>query len=431
MASDADTRAAGGGSDGSGSSLLTRRRLVLTALLGLSAVVGLYLLAGSLQGFSHTWTRLRGGDLGWLAAAAVLELLSIVGYSTLFFAVVGYDTPRIGWRASLEIPLAGIAALRLLATGGAGGFAVTAWALGRAGMPRRTIGSRMVTSVVVQYAVYMAALIVCGLGLFIGIFGGHGPSGVTLVPALFALGAIVVVLAVAALPFDPARTELGVRLGTESQLSRTQRALHWLLTAGSTLRSGIRAALALLSRARADRRSIIGLLGAIAYWGFDVAVLWCSFRAFGAAPPVAVVVMSYFVGTLAGLLPLPGGIGGIEGGMIGSFIAFGVPAGESVLGVLAYRAISFWLPTLPGIAGYVGLRRTVRGWDVASVPDEPPPQAPNANGELEPEAGGELPAGRGGEAAARNGGTFAHRVGEHRAQRGVEAQADDAAVCRH
>jgi hypothetical protein len=36
-----------------------------------------------------------------------------------------------------------------------------------------------------------------------------------------------------------------------------------------------------------------------------------------------------------------------------------------VIAVLAYRAISFWLPTLPGIGGYVTLRSTVRGWRMA------------------------------------------------------------------
>jgi len=76
-------------------------------------------------------------------------------------------------------------------------------------------------------------------------------------------------------------------------------------------------------------------------------------------------VMGYFVGTLGSLLPLPGGIGGVEGGMIGAFAAFGAPAGRAVIAVLAYRAISFWLPTLPGIGGYVTLRSTVRGWRLA------------------------------------------------------------------
>ncbi len=87
-----------------------------------------------------------------------------------------------------------------------------------------------------------------------------------------------------------------------------------------------------------------------------------SFRSFGHGVPVAVVVMGYFLGTLGSLLPLAGGVGGVEGGMFGAFVAFGVPAGSALIGTLAYRAISFWIPTLPGVLGYVALRKTVRGW---------------------------------------------------------------------
>ncbi len=114
-----------------------------------------------------------------------------------------------------------------------------------------------------------------------------------------------------------------------------------------------------------DRR--VGLLGAVAYWGFDIAVLGLSFRAFGSVVPIAVLVIGYFLGTLGSLLPLPGGIGGVEGGMIGAFAAFGVPGSTAVVAVLAYRAISFWLPTLPGIIGYISLRSTVRTWRLADA----------------------------------------------------------------
>lgn len=72
--------------------------------------------------------------------------------------------------------------------------------------------------------------------------------------------------------------------------------------------------------------------------------------------------MGYFIGQLANVIPLPGGIGGVEGGMIGSFIAFGVNGSASVVAVLAYRAISFWLPIIPGAAAYLQLRRMVANW---------------------------------------------------------------------
>jgi uncharacterized protein (TIRG00374 family) len=103
-------------------------------------------------------------------------------------------------------------------------------------------------------------------------------------------------------------------------------------------------------------------LGAFAYWAFNIAVLWASFRAFGEAPPWSVIVMGYFVGMLGNLLPLPGGVGGVDGGMIGAFIGFGVDGGLAVVAVLTYRAFAFWLPTVPGAIAFFQLRRTVARW---------------------------------------------------------------------
>jgi uncharacterized protein (TIRG00374 family) len=100
----------------------------------------------------------------------------------------------------------------------------------------------------------------------------------------------------------------------------------------------------------------------VAYWGFNVAVLWACFRAFGEAPPWPVIIMAYFVGMLGNLLPLPGGVGGVDGGMIGSFAAFGVDFGLAAVAVLTYRGFAFWLPTIPGAIAYFQLRKTVRRW---------------------------------------------------------------------
>ena len=74
------------------------------------------------------------------------------------------------------------------------------------------------------------------------------------------------------------------------------------------------------------------------------------------------LVVGYFVGLLGNLLPLPGGVGGVDGGMIGAFVAFGEPTGLTVVAVLAYRGFAFYLPTLPGAIAYLTLRRTVAHW---------------------------------------------------------------------
>jgi uncharacterized protein (TIRG00374 family) len=315
-------------------------------------LAGLYFLIPKLVGLKQTWGQLRRGDPLWFAAAAGLELLSITGYAVLFRTVFGRGVPRIDWRVSLEIPLAGIAAIRLVAAAGAGGVAVTVWALRRAGMSAEVIACRMVASLVVQYSVYLGALIVCGLGLWAGVFAGGGSPVITLVPAAIAAGMAATIIALALMPRD-----IEQRLG---RFAGRPGVRGWLATrvakAPAALGSGVRTAGDLVRQRR------LGLLGAVAYWGFDIAVLGVCFHAFGSIVPVAVLVVAYFLGTLGSLLPLPGGIGGVEGGMIGAFVAFGIPAKSAVIAVLAYRAISFWLPTLPGIAGYLALRSTVHRW---------------------------------------------------------------------
>jgi uncharacterized protein (TIRG00374 family) len=100
----------------------------------------------------------------------------------------------------------------------------------------------------------------------------------------------------------------------------------------------------------------------VLFWAFQIAVLWAAFHAFGNAPPLAVLTQAFFVGMLGNLLPMPGGVGGVEGGMIGAFAAFGVDSGLAVVAVLVYRAFTFWLPLLPGVVAYFGLRRTVDAW---------------------------------------------------------------------
>ncbi|HTU85186.1 MAG TPA: lysylphosphatidylglycerol synthase transmembrane domain-containing protein [Solirubrobacteraceae bacterium] len=331
---------------------VNRRKLIFGVLFVVAALVGLYFLVPKLAGLHQTWGQLKHGNPLWLALGAGLEFLSIGGYTVLFRTVFARGVPRLDWRASVEIPLAGIAAIRLFAAAGAGGVAVTVWALRRAGMEPRVIACRITANYAIQYSIYLAALVIGGLGLWIGVFAGHGPAALTLLPAVLSAAALALGAGAALVPGDFERRleRMARRSGPAGRLAAR------LATLPATLGSGVRTALDLVRERR------LGLLGALAYWGFDIAVLGVSFHAFGTVVPVAVLVMGYFLGTLGSLLPLPGGIGGVEGGMIGAFAAFGIPAGRAVVAVLAYRAISFWLPTLPGIGGYVALRKTVRGW---------------------------------------------------------------------
>jgi uncharacterized protein (TIRG00374 family) len=329
-----------------------RRRTLLGALGVILLGAFVYELAPQLAGFSATLRRLRHGDPWWLAAGLVLEVLSLGGYVMLFRIVFSCHNVRIGWRASYEITLAGTVATKLLAAGGAGGLALTAWALRASGLAARVIATRLVAFDVLLYAVYMGSLIVLGLGLRAGVLPGGGSWAVTLLPAAFAALVIALVLSALLVPEDVERRLTRLARGRR----RAQRALGGLAQVPRTLHTGTQVALELV------RERPLTLLAAFAYWGFDIAVLWVGFRAYGSVPPVPVVIMAYFVGTLANLLPLPGGVGGVEGGMIGILLAFGSSGSAAVLAVLTYRAISFWLPLLPGGVAYWQLRQRVAVW---------------------------------------------------------------------
>jgi hypothetical protein len=66
---------------------------------------------------------------------------------------------------------------------------------------------------------------------------------------------------------------------------------------------------------------------------------------------------------LGGALPLPGGIGGIDLGLIGTLIVYGTPAAATAAAVLAHRIILFWLPLIVGGVAFAGLRRDMPGTD--------------------------------------------------------------------
>jgi uncharacterized protein (TIRG00374 family) len=333
--------------------VITRERALLFGLFVLSAVGFLYFVLPKLTGLHQTWNRLGDGEPLWLVVALLLEGLSFGGYVILFRTVFVRGRTDIGWRASYEITMAGLAATRLFAAAGAGGIALTAWALRRSGMERRLVACRMVAFLSLLYAVYMSVLVVDGLGLYLGLFPGPAPFAITVVPAIFALVLIAVFVGVSLVPGDAERRLQGWSVGS----GRAARLMSRAATIPASAATGVRTAIALV------RQREWGVLGAAMWWGFDVATLWACFHAYGAdTPPVSVIVMAYFVGMIANTLPLPGGIGGVDGGMIGAFVAFDVPLGYATVAVLTYRAFAFWLPTLPGAVAYFQLRRRVSVW---------------------------------------------------------------------
>jgi putative heme transporter len=333
--------------------LIRDHRRALLALLVIGVLlIFIFAVLPQMAGFGKSLHRLRYGNKLWLAAGVVLECISLGGYMALFRLLFSSTDVHIAWRSSYQITMAGAVATKVLAAGGAGGIALTVWALRAAGLEAKTVARRMTSFELLLYGVFMLSLVIFGGGLAIGVLPGHSPGALTVLPAAF--GAVVIVLALSmGIAADRAQRWLA-RLGRRRKGPKSL--FTKLATVPGTLHGGVETTIEVL------RHPKPGLLGAVVYWGFDIATLWAGFRAFGGMPELAVLVIGYFVGQLANALPLPGGIGGVEGGMIGSFIAFGVNGSTAVLAVLAYRIISFWLPVLPGSIAYLQLRATVNRW---------------------------------------------------------------------
>jgi uncharacterized protein (TIRG00374 family) len=331
-----------------------RRNVLLFLIFVVATIAFLYYVLPQIAGLEDTWERIEQGDPLWLIGAFLFTLMSFAGYVVLFQAVFVRAGSPIDLKASYQITMAGLAATRIFGAGGAGGIALTAWALRRSGMPRRTVADQTLAFLILQYGIYMAALVVLGIGLRTGILPGPAPFGVTVVPAVFAAIAIAIAIALAWVPTDLQR-RLDHLAETGGRLARLAQRLANVPAAFS---AGMRSAWCHV------RTRDPSLAGALAFWGFQIATLWASFHAFGHAPSIWVIAMGFWVGMLGNLLPLPGGVGGVDGAMIGAFTAFGVDFGLATVAVLAYRGFAFWLPTIPGILAYLQLRKTVQRWSL-------------------------------------------------------------------
>lgn len=299
----------------------SRRQLALGAVGAVALAAVLALGIGPAAELTEALERAASADLVWAAAGVGFEAASFAGYIVLFWLVAGRATKAVGLRESAEVTFAGAAATRLLPTAGLGGIALTLWALARAGLEARAAVRALLTFNVLLYAIFMSALAGAGLALALDAAPGDGPLVLMVAPALFGLAAIGAALALRRAP-----TVLG----------------HAIAGAVAELR-------------RADPR----LLGALAWWGFDLAVLAAMFQALGESPPAAVLVLAYFTGAVANTIPLPGLV---SGGTIGILLAFGVDASAALPAVLAYRAIALWLPATFGAVAIAGLRRTAVRW---------------------------------------------------------------------
>ena len=316
-----------------------RRGLVELAAIGLMVVV--VILVG--PGLGSLRDRLGDASPGWLVAGGAVELLSTLSYVVIFRTVF---CAKMSWRLSYQIGMSEQGANSILPAGGAGGLALGAWALNRGGMSGAHIGRRSVAFFLLTSLANVGTLVVFALLFAFNIIPGDTNQALTY---SFGLAGLVAATFVLLLPV------IGDRLAPPTPLSddagRVRVALHHTRHA---VVDGVRDSLVLLRH-----RPVGVLIGSFGYMGFDIAALVFCFHAFGQVPALPIIVAAYIIGQLGGLVPLPGGIGGTEGGLIGLLALYHAPLANATVSVLAYRAFALWLPALLGSVAFVQLRRTL------------------------------------------------------------------------
>jgi uncharacterized protein (TIRG00374 family) len=342
---------------------LTTRQIVQTVLLVFLLLVAIYVAIPRLVGLGGAIDNLGDADLLWVLMALLFSAAATGTYIVLFRSVVEGDALPLTWSETYQINLAGVAATRIFSAGGAGGIALTYWALRKAGMQRRDVARRMVAFLALQYVFYPVALIVFGILLRTGVLEGKAKVELTIIPAgvaglMLLVGALVLLIP----------TDLGRRAAQFSPGHKLEAAADAIGRFASTVGEGFRFAVQLLVH---PRRGGFAVLGAAGYWAANICILWASFRAFGIHIPVAVLVQGFFLGMVANLFPLaPAGVGAVDAGMIGAFVLFGIPEETVFPAILIYRLAAFWLPIPVGLVAFFQLRATVHHWEDEGLPIE-------------------------------------------------------------
>lgn len=347
--------------EGDGLPVFSTRAVVQTFVLIVVLIVAIYFFLPKIAGFGDAIGMLGEANLVFVLVALGFCVLSFITYIALFRAVVGGESFPITWREAYEINMAGFAATLLFSAGGAGGVVLTYWALRQGGMERRDVGTRMVAFIVLHYLFYPLAIVVFGILLRTGVLNGSTALSLTLIPAAIAGAVMLFFGALALLPADLER-----RISAFAKRHSGVKFLTKLATLPAMIAEGTRAALKLVAH---PSRAGLAVIGAVGFWAANIGILWASFKAFGIAIPLGVVVMGFFLGMVANLVPfVPAGVGAVDAGMIGTFVLFGFPEEEVFAAVLIYRLIAFWMPIPPGVVAFFQLRKRVKLWKKDGLP---------------------------------------------------------------
>ncbi|WP_344963265.1 lysylphosphatidylglycerol synthase transmembrane domain-containing protein [Streptomyces thioluteus] len=289
-----------------------------TLISSIAGAIAAYFLLSQL---SHV----RFGDIveqanwGWVAAAAAFSALS---YFAAAMRLLGFVPEKVPFLRTVMAQVAG-SFVKLVAPAAVGGVALNSRFLQRAGIRPGLAVASVGASELFGLAAHILLLLTFGYITGTERTSSPLPPSRTIIGGL--LTAAVLVLVVTAIPF--LRKFVSTRVRS--------------LFAGVVPRM-----LDLLQR---PRKLVNGIGGMLLLTAAFVMCLDTSIRAFGGDMSYASVAVIFLAGNALGsAAPTPGGVGAVEGVLIGALTLAGLPADIATPAVLLYRLLTFWLPVLPG-----------------------------------------------------------------------------------
>jgi uncharacterized protein (TIRG00374 family) len=312
------------------------------------AVVVEYLVVPQLAGTRNSLHLLLGVDYPWLVLALAFEAASLAVYGLLSRALLP-RAERPGYATVLGIDLSTLAASHVVPAGSAVGLGLGYRMLTQAGVSgpaavfakaTQAVGSAVVLNLILWVAL-VASIMLHGFSPV------YGPVAIVGVILMTAAGiALILVLR----GDNRIADVLGRLLGRLPRLSPER------------VRGAVLSSVGHLRAFTTDRRRLaVTFVLAAANWLLDAGALWACVRAFGHTLGPDGLLVPYGIAAILAALPItPGGLGVVEASLIPSLVAFSTPRGVAILGVLAWRAISFLLPIPVGALSYLLISRAQR-----------------------------------------------------------------------
>jgi uncharacterized membrane protein YbhN (UPF0104 family) len=303
------------------------RTRTLVSVFG-GVLAGYYLLLQFSSKQNNPLSALAAAHSGWFAFAGLAAVLGVVAATMSF---VGFVPERLNLAQATLAQLAGGFA-NLVTPSGVGGMAVGTRFLQRAGVPPRKAIASVGASQVVGLVLHVLLILVFGY-----LASVHYGSSLSTSPALITGLLVAAVLALLATSVPPLRRWLAARLQP--------------LLADVVPR--------LLDLLQHPVKLAVGVVGQVLVSLTSAACLYFCTLAFGLHPGFASVTVANLIGgALGSAVPTPGGVGGVEVLLSGALAqTIGVSPAEALPPVLLFRALTFWLPVLPGWLALVWLQR--------------------------------------------------------------------------